>query len=278
MKRRQFEPLSKNTTIWKSDMKFIRQILRDFYGIVRVCGLLTGIKWLLFILFNLIECIKRKNLQPADKKLGTGPFKVKYDKAKATMYGEQVISGIREIWVRDVYLGNGFLSLEKCELVLDLGANMGNFTILALASNSRSKVIAVEPNSELNLKFYDQIKKNRWNDRVKLFRSFIGLYSTKQKEMLNDPLSKDAVFISQEEFIKKNNLRSIDFLKCDIEGSEFDFIKDTSLLQITKQLAIEIHDFGGSRDEFIAKLVELGFQIGPIKHSSDSCIVLAKRI
>ena len=99
-----------------------------------------------------------------------------------------------------------------------------------------------------------------------------------QNEMLKNPDSKDAQFISQKEFIELNNLSRIDFLKCDIEGSEFDFINDTSLLEITQQLAIEIHDHAGNRNEFIEKLVQLGFQIGPIKDDPGGCILLAKRI
>jgi FkbM family methyltransferase len=258
-------------------MKSIEQILSDFIGLVRVCGLIIATKWLLFIFITLPQCIKFKNLQPADRKLGEGPFQVNYKKVKASMIGKQVISGIRDIWVRDVYLGNGFLSLEQNGLVIDLGANMGNFTILALASNSDSKVIAVEPNLELNSNFNSQVKLNNFEDRVSLQRYFIGSPFSQQKEMLKDPNSKDAKFISQKEFIELNNLRKISFLKCDIEGSEFDFINDTSLLQITNQLAIEIHDFAGDRNTFIKKLRELGFNIGPIKDDFGGCILLAKR-
>lgn len=258
-------------------MKFIKIILSDFIGLVSVCGLIIATKWLLFICLTLPQCIKHKNLQPADRKMGNGPFQVRYKNAKASMIGNQVISGIREIWVRDVYLGNGFLSLEQNGLVIDLGANMGNFTILALASNSGSKVIAVEPNLESNSSFNRQVKLNNFEDRVSLRRYFIGSASPKQKEMLKDPNSKDAKFISQKEFIELNNLSRIDFLKCDIEGSEFDFMNDTSLLQITNQLAIEIHDFAGNRNELIEKLKQLGFNIGPIKDDPGGCIVLAKR-
>ena len=82
----------------------------------------------------------------------------------------------------------------------------------------------------------------------------------------------------QKEFIELNKLSRIDFLKCDIEGSEFDLINDTSLLEITKQLAIEIHDSAGDRNIFIDKLKQLGFSIGPIKDDPGGCIVLAKRI
>jgi len=259
-------------------MRFIRQILSDFKGIVKVCGFAKAIKWLFFILLTLPECIKRKNLQPADRRFGEGPIKVKSDYGYVILLGGQIFSSIREIWVRNVYLQNDFIQIPDSGVVVDLGANVGAFTMLALANSKSCKVIAVEPNAGLNKLFLRQVSYNNFDNRVSLQRYFIGSSSTKQKEMLNDPASKDAQFITQKEFIELNKFSRIDFLKCDIEGSEFDFINDTSLLQITNQLAIEIHDFSGDRNIFIKKLKELGFNIGPIKDDQGSCIVLAKKL
>ena len=259
-------------------MKFIKQILSDFGGIVRVCGLVTGLKWLLFIFITLPQCTKNKNLQPADRMFGEGPIKVKSKNGKVNLTGGQIFSSIREIWVRNVYLKNNFIKIPDEGIVVDLGANIGTFTMLALASGKACKVIAVEPNIEFNKLLLRQIAYNNFSERVKLQRFFIGSFSSIQKEMLLANESKDAQFINQKEFIEVNKFSWIDFLKCDIEGSEYDFISDTSLLEITKQLAIEIHDSAGDRNIFIDKLKELGFAIGPIKDDPGSCIVLAKRI
>ena len=259
-------------------MKFIKQILSDFIGIARVCSLVTGLKWLLFILINLLQCFQEKNLQPADRMFGEGPIKVKSKNGKVNLSGGQIFTSIREIWVRNVYLKNNFIKIPDEGIVVDLGANVGAFTMLALASNKACKVIAVEPNTDFNKLFMRQLELNNFSGRVTLHRYFIGLFSETQKEMLKMNESKDAEFISQAKFIEMNKLQSIDFLKCDIEGSEFEFISDTSLLEITKQLAIEIHAHSGNRSEFISKLVELGFNIGPIKDDNGSCILLAKRI
>ncbi|MHB9011050.1 MAG: FkbM family methyltransferase [Ignavibacteriaceae bacterium] len=194
------------------------------------------------------------------------------------LIANQIFSGIREIWIRNVYLKDGFIKIPDAGVIIDLGANVGTFTMLGLANSNRAYVISVEPNAELNRMFLKQINYNNFGERVNLQRFFIGLHSSKQTEMLKNPSTANAKFISQKEFIEINNLKKIEFLKCDIEGSEFEFIKDTSLLQITDQLAIEIHDFAGNRTEFISKLKLLGFIIGPIKNDSESCILLAKKI
>ncbi len=258
-------------------MKFINQILSDFKGIVKVCGFVPAIKWLFFILLKLPQCIRSKNLQPADRMFGDGPVKVKSKYGYVSLLGGQIFSSIREIWVRKVYTKNNFVILPDDGFVVDLGANVGAFTMLALAHSKACKVIAVEPNAEFNKLLHRQVSLNNFDKRVSSQRYFIGASSHTQKEMLKDPASKDAQFITQKEFIELNNLNRIDFLKCDIEGSEFDFITDTSLLQITQQLAVEIHDHAGNRNEFIEKLVRLGFKLGPIKDDGNSCILLARR-
>lgn len=259
-------------------MRFFRQILSDFNGIISVCGVLIALKWLLFIFITLPKCISEKNLQPADRLFGEGPIKVKSKYGYVHLLGGQIFGSIREIWVRKVYLKDNFVTIPDEGLVVDLGANIGSFTMQALANSIHCKVIAVEPNSEFNKLFSRQVELNNFTDRVALARYFIGSFSDTQKEMLRTIASKDAEFISQKKFIELNKLKSIDFLKCDIEGSEFDFVTDTSLLEITKQLAIEIHDHAGDRNEFVKKLKGLGFEIGPVKDDAGSCIVLAKRL
>ncbi len=258
-------------------MHFAKQIFNDFLGIIKVCGILTAIRWIIFIFLSLPECIRRKNLQPADKKFGQGPILIRAKYGNVKLSGGQIFSSIREIWVRNVYLRDNFIKIPQEGIVVDLGANVGGFTMLALSNSKNCKVIAVEPNIEFNRLLLHQVNDNNLNDRLTLLNYFVGSPSVIQEEMLKSYESKDSIFISQKEFINLNKLNRIDFLKCDIEGSEFDFINDTSLLAITKQLAIEIHDSAGDRNEFIKKLEELNFQISPIKDDGESCILLAKK-
>ena len=135
-------------------MKFINQILSDFREIVKVCGFVTAIKWLFFILLKLPQCIGSKNLQPADKMFGEGPISLKAKYGKIKLIGGQVFSSIREIWVRRVYLQDDFIKIPDIGTVVDLGANVGAFTMLALANSKACKVIAVEPNAEFNKLFF----------------------------------------------------------------------------------------------------------------------------
>ena len=68
----------------------------DFFGIVRVCGIVVAIRWASMILLHLPTILREKNLMAADKKMGSGPFTVLYRHLRFRVCGTQVFSGIRE--------------------------------------------------------------------------------------------------------------------------------------------------------------------------------------
>ena len=191
---------------------------------------------------------------------------------------EQVVSGIREIWVRNVYLQGGYLEIAPDAVVVDLGANVGTFTLLALAHGPGVTVVGAEPNLDLNERFRMQLAMNGWTDRVDLDRCFIGGRDGVWRQLLDHPDCSGAEFLDQETFIQKHGLETIDFLKCDIEGGEFQlFASESLLLRTARQVAIEVHDHAGDRHEFIKMLERSGFEVGQVIHHSDECIVQAKR-
>ncbi len=210
--------------------------------------------------------------------MGPGPFRVRRKHATALLTGEKVLSGIREIWVRDVYLANDHLQIAPDAVVVDLGANMGNFTMLALAHGPQVRVVSVEPSSERNELFLEQLRVNGWEDRATLHRCFLGGEGETQQELLSDKDFQGAGFVAPHAFLEQHKLERIDFLKCDIEGSEFELLHpDSPILAITQQLAIEVHDFAGDRHAFLAMLKQCGFTVVYVKHDPGGCIALAKR-
>src|SRR4051812_49591430 len=127
-------------------MRMIRQLVSDFLGMWRVCGAIVALRWLWQVLRHLGECRRRRDLQPADLAMGTGPFRVRLGKSQAKVAGAGIVTGIREVWVRDCYLAGGFLAIGDGDVVVDLGANIGTFTMLALGHGQNVRVVAVEPN------------------------------------------------------------------------------------------------------------------------------------
>lgn len=260
-------------------MKALRKIAADAAGISRVCGPIMAAKWLSLVLVNFRTILKTKNLQAADRAMGSGPFAVSRVQARARLMGTQVFSGLREIWVRDVYLRNNFLSFPKDALVVDLGANMGVFSALALAQADSVRVVAVEASHNLLESLKKSADANGWSNRITPIRAFIGKFTKTQEAALKQGSDyADAPILTEQELIARNGLSKIDFLKCDIEGSEFFLLEpDSRLLAMTDRLAIELHAWGGDIQLFLRHLKQHGFEIGHVEWAHDSCIALCRR-
>ena len=256
----------------------LKKLIHDIKAIYLICGYKLAFKWGWNIFTNITTIVKQRNLSIADALMGCGPFSIKIDDLMFKVGIPQgtkgmPFAGIREMYARNVYLAEDF-RIKDGALVLDLGANMGNFSNLALAHHDSVRVIAVEPSFLLNQYFDYSLNLNGWRDRALLLRGFIG--GLPDKAVSSD--YKDAKTIEQNEIITHCAGRRIDFMKCDIEGGEYQFLSNHSLLDITDMLAMEIHAFAGSPKEFIQFLKGIGFVIKRIQNDPDgTCTILAYR-
>jgi FkbM family methyltransferase len=185
------------------------------------------------------------------------------------------------MYVRDSYLGGGLLRVQDGDTVVDLGANMGNFANLALSSGNTVRVVAVEPSLAMNTSFRRSVGLNSgYMPRVNLIRAFlVGIPQTVQCVIAQDVNYHGAPRMSEADLIKEGHLTKVDFLKCDIEGGEFQLLTaDSKLLAMTQSIAIEVHAFAGDVHEFIERLRRCGFGIVAAKYDPDgTATVLGKR-
>ncbi|WP_066661514.1 MULTISPECIES: FkbM family methyltransferase [unclassified Sphingomonas] len=257
----------------------IGKLLRDFFGIAQVAGPVRALQWAGAVAVTLPSALRTRNLLAADAAMGTGPFVARHGRAKARLVGDQAFSGLREIWVRQVYSRDDFLKIPDHGVVVDLGANMGNFSALALASNPTARVVAVEPGAHNVAKFHETMRANGFQNRATLHRAFVGIFSPQQvSDVATDPNYTDAERVSEADFLAQHGIDRIAFLKCDIEGSEY-FLTDpqSRLLDISDRVGIEIHAFGGDVKGFLAELERRGFRLENVIWDGEDCIALAVR-
>jgi FkbM family methyltransferase len=262
-------------------MKKISNLFYDLLGFYRICGSKFATKYLFYLILNIFKVFKRGDLIVIDRLMGIGPFKIKFKKnIHFKIQGFGSVSGIRELYIRDVYLRNGKIKISDGSLILDLGANMGNFTNLALSHGSGINVIAVEPNLTLNQQFYSSLSLNsNFLERAKLFRAFIGVPNIEiQKELTKNPDYFDVPFVDENFILQQTNSRFVNLLKCDIEGGEFSlFNTESKLLKTTHYFVGEIHAFAGDVKAFLSILERNSFEIIHTDWAPDgSCTVLAK--
>lgn len=151
---------------------------------------------------------------------------------------------VREIWFRDVYLGQ-FELPPAIDCVIDLGANRGVFALQA-CSFARS-VIAVEALDRYHEPLRHNLELNGFKN-LHLVQAFVG----------SDAFlaAGGHTVLALEEVLAMAAGHAIDFMKIDIEGSEFGL--DLSALAQVKRLAMEVHPKWGSTQTLLDGLARLG--------------------
>jgi FkbM family methyltransferase len=158
--------------------------------------------------------------------------------------------------------------------IIDAGSNIGLTSLYLSRHFPNARFICIEPDGgnfetlEFNLlengvKNSERIKAGLWsrNTRLELVNDFRDMndWSIRVRETGNDTGLES---FSIQHLIEQYGLEKIDILKMDIEGSEKEIFgprADTSFLEITKCIAIEIHDEFDCREAIYNELEKYGF-------------------
>ncbi len=147
---------------------------------------------------------------------------------------------VREIWEENVYeVGEG--NFGEGSVVVDLGANIGTFSVYA--AHMGSKVYAVEPQPDNYNALVNNINLNNMNDFI--IPIDFGISDYKGIAVITDEgggstikdENKDGTTIEVmplDEFFDLYNLESVDVLKIDIEGAETEVILGASRETLNK--------------------------------------------
>lgn len=163
--------------------------------------------------------------------------------------------------------------IKKAKVIIDAGANIGVFSRMVLEINNNLNVIAIEPEDNN----FDMLIKNTSNYKANLIKK--GLFNEKCNLKINESPSGEWGFtvtktkkgekfdveaISVNDLLKDYNIKEIDILKMDIEGSEYYVFDDSanSWLEKTKIIIIEMHDrkVPWCTLSVMSKMKELGFK------------------
>lgn len=173
--------------------------------------------------------------------------------------------------VLDFFISNGIV----IDTIIDAGCNIGMTTLRFLNMFPNAKAICIEPDPKnfamlaSNLSSYKEnvvlLENALWDKEEELFLDFKFRDGKDWSRRVTDTLDRGGravIGLPLNSIIKKYNFSQIDFLKIDIEGSEEKIFRDgndLSFLNVTKVLAIEIHDEFNCRDVIYGILIKKGF-------------------
>ncbi len=197
-----------------------------------------------------------------------------------TLFGGEkslLVDIVDEVFVKKVY-NPSFLEIEKGDIVVDIGANIGVFSVYAAICGA-SKIYAIEPLSDnltyirKNFKYNglntpDCVNKAIYSKKgsVKLYLSEIDSHG--QVFKFDNKESQDSyrrvMSIRFLDFLRDYKIKKIDFLKVDCEGGEGFLFGGTTRRdwEFIKKIAIEYHNNVSilSSDLIINKLVSFGYE------------------
>ncbi|MBI2607942.1 MAG: FkbM family methyltransferase [Candidatus Doudnabacteria bacterium] len=188
--------------------------------------------------------------------------------------GRAELSMLLDIWGRQVY--DRVFAIGKHDVVVDVGANKGYFTVYASIQASKGRVFAFEPvpfllealaeNIKLNqLSNVEIISKALWETagRYRMYLTEnIGGHSLYQKPWSKGELEIETMTLEQ--FMLDHGLEKINFLKLDCEGAEYNILLNIKpeILKRIEKIALEYHNFGvRSHHQLVDCLRQAGFDV-----------------
>ena len=188
------------------------------------------------------------------------------------------LSMLIETWANHDYTPIGFEICEK-DLVIDIGANNGFFSIFATKKAIKGRVFSFEPVPDLIKKIKNNIEINKLTN-IKLEQLAIsgkkgpsefyvskthnGCHSLFQRDGLDEKIIINTITL--EGYCIENNIHKIDFLKLDCEGAEYDIfnsISESFLRKKIKKISMEYHDVINEHkhEEIVSLLTDNGFKV-----------------
>lgn len=232
----------------------LRRFIREIWSVAQVVPHRTTLTYLSCITSSIFEVAHSRKLWPADLKMAR-PLSLTYCGTNLVIDCPRIdaitrepccstFSAIREMYARDVYL-KAFSRLSW-KNAIDAGGNRGLFT--AFLAQHCEQVVYIEPQHHFRAAL-DQILKDNYSPCIVHV----------ENKFLRGHHNERGITIS--EIFEKYKLQSVSFLKCDIEGSEFDvFAGDATWLKRVDNIAMEVHRDTGDPNAIVCALAKSGFE------------------
>lgn len=184
---------------------------------------------------------------------------------------------LNEATMLSPYLSPGYLSLPEDAVVVDVGANIGDFTMELAQRCPRGRVIAVEPISEHVRVIGIQTLLNGFSNIVCVGTALgntegvIDMHGEggHSSAYWGDVKAETVRVTTLPQLMREVSIDRIDLLKLDCEGAEWHILPAAeSILPKVRQICMEFHCSEGRTPERLAAwLLERGYEV---RHTSGS--------
>jgi FkbM family methyltransferase len=244
--------------------QLVDRFFNELTGVYQIGGKRLFLKYLFAICRRIDQVVDEKSLKPADDLIAGKKICLRHFN-KQVLVDSKHFGLVREIYCSRIYFPplSGF-EIQDTDTVVDLGCNVGIFTVLS--AKIAKHVIALDAQS----KFLDELKGNlAQNNCLNKVKVQLALVGSKTGALAEESQLRTASHyndlppkLSMNEICHIQELDKIDFLKMDIEGSEFDLFSECNeWLELVGRIAMEVHQKYGEINSIIRILMDWGFQV-----------------
>jgi FkbM family methyltransferase len=210
-----------------------------------------------------------------------GLSRVEYPYLLRLRLGEQIRleehTDLKTFW--QVFLRRVYSVRTADRVILDVGANIGLFTLYAARSAPQARIVALEPFPATFARLLTIVRDHHLDTRVTCLnyasagadgiRVMRNIAAPSQRRSLTPPANvvsgTQVLCKTLEQTLSENNLSHVDLLKMDIEGSEYEVLLSASqktLAQIGR-IALEYHGDSApySKRQIFEHLGQTGFRV-----------------
>ena len=229
-------------------------------NVYRATDVVTTAEWLANVLLELRAVFSQRSLGPVDRSMRRASYGFRVN-GRMVNVPASAFTLAREIIGRRVYELYERFRVGQGDCVLDLGANIGIFSLTAAASGGT--VVAIEAQSEL----VPEVSRLMTDNGIRtvsaihgIVGSAAGCLSSEAGRSESSHWKSEPQEVDLDALLDDLKWEHVDFLKADIEGSEFAlFSGEAAWLKKVKRIAMEVHAEHGDVQELARFLRDRSF-------------------
>lgn len=145
-------------------------------------------------------------------------------------------------------------NLSEDGVFIDVGANVGIISACAAIKAKKGRVIAIEPTDTFNL-LVENLNRGKFpTNNIEFFQTAIGSTTGTREDKLyktwgDEPISGKHSFTRLDDLVEKLSLKSLDILKIDTDGFEFEVLTSgqKTIEKFRPSIIIELNEALGTR-------------------------------
>ncbi len=201
-------------------------------------------------------------------------------------------STLNEMLMTRPYEADSIGAVSASDVIVDIGAHIGKFTVGAAKRATNGRVFAIEPVAENFDVLQENVRANNLENVVTIHAAVAGASGSgwltgegTAATILEIPgqRGRQVPLISLSQLMSDYGLDRIDLLKMDCEGAEYDICErsEPAVFGRINRIVAECHPISERKNAAALKtrLAGLGFDVGVTPQGADGyCLLFAKRV